>query len=527
MVTGQGSTLIIAVHLLGDRWYGEGDWPPSPFRLFQALVAGAYSGRWRFEGDRSELDRTFEWLESLAPPLVLAPRKKAGATVQYFVPNNDLDSVGDDPRRSSEIRTPKLLRSVLLETDDPFVYLWDLDGIEGPPAALASLCERLHTFGRGLDAAYATVAVESTETIRELIVAYRGSVSKPSKTSSSSRGTLLPCPQPGSLASLHERFELTRHRFLRIGKGAKAKIEFRQPPKPIARTVAYDRSSRYLTFEFRELLDSEAFYPIRLAAAVTAAKSVRDLAAERLRSAYDPNVVDSFVTGRGVGVVDPLRRVRFVPLPSVGNKHTEPSIRRISIELPPDCPVEADDMRWAISGQQVPKLGRVRLIEAVKNPMAYPYRIGRPARRWHTVTPMALPTQRIVGRNGALARLDTERAAVFDVVQAIRHAGLRARPIDVSVQREPFSIRGLRAEEFQADRFDARRLYHVDITFDQDVSGLLSIGDGRWLGLGLMRAVDVDVADAAALVDLVPGSVSAVTEEDDGESDDNGDEDGG
>ncbi len=506
---------MIAVHLHGDRWYGEGDWPPSPFRLFQALVAGAYSGRWRFEGDRSETDRTLVWLESLGAPLILAPRRKAGATVQYFVPNNDLDSVADDPRRSSEIRTPKVMRSAILETDDPFVYLWDIDEIESRPAALRRLCERLHTFGRGIDAAYATVRMEAPETVREFIAAHRGSVSRPSEGSSSSRGTILPCPQPGSLTSLHERFELTRYRFSPTGKGSKAKIEFRQPPKSIARPVLYDRLPRYLTFEFRELSGSTAFYPIRLPLAVFAAKSVRDLAAERLRSAYDPNIVDSFVIGRGASLVDTFSRVRFVPLPSIGSRYTESSIRRISVELPSDCPVEADDMRWAISGQQVTGLGSVRLLEAVNNPMAYPYRIGRQARRWQTVTPAALPTQRIVGRNGALARLESEGAAVFDVVQALRHADVRARPIDIRVQREPFSTKGLRAEEFRADRFEARRLYHVDITFDRDVSGLLLIGDGRWLGLGLMRAVDVDVV--VAPVDLVPGTV---TEEDEGDSDD-------
>jgi CRISPR-associated protein Csb2 len=255
--------------------------------------------------------------------------------------------------------------------------------------------------------------------------------------------------------------------------------------------------------------------------AVAATKAVRDLAAERLRTAYDPKIVDSFVTGRSDGVVDPSRRIRFVPLPSIGARYTESSIRRVSVELPPDCPVAADDIRWAISGQQVPELGSVRLIEAVENPMAYPYRIGRGARRWQTVTPVALPTQRIAGRNGALARLDTERAAVFDVIQALRHAGVRSRVTDIRVQREPFSIRGIRAEEFEADRFDARRLYHVDITFDQDVSGLLSIGDGRWLGLGLMRAFAVD--DDEAPSDLISDSAN---DEEAAENDDDGNGDG-
>ena len=57
--------LLIEVRLLGERYHGAGDWPPSPFRLFQALVAGAYGGRWR-GGTGRRKDAAFRWLEGLA-----------------------------------------------------------------------------------------------------------------------------------------------------------------------------------------------------------------------------------------------------------------------------------------------------------------------------------------------------------------------------------------------------------------------------------------------------------------------------
>ena len=59
--------LLIEVRLPGGRYHGVGDWPPAPFRLFQALVAGAYGGRWRSEPDK-EKDAVFhETLETMLP----------------------------------------------------------------------------------------------------------------------------------------------------------------------------------------------------------------------------------------------------------------------------------------------------------------------------------------------------------------------------------------------------------------------------------------------------------------------------
>ncbi len=38
-------------------------------------------------------------------------------------------------------------------------------------------------------------------------------------------------------------------------------------------------------------------------------------------------------------------------------------------------------------------------------------------------------------------------------------------------------------------RFDKHRLWHVEIAFKEPVAGSLVIGDGRFLGLGVMAPV--------------------------------------
>ena len=85
----------------------------------------------------------------------------------------------------------------------------------------------------------------------------------------------------------------------------------------------------------------------------------------------------------------------------------------------------------------------------------------------------------------ALGAAVPRRAAA--VWQALRHAGVRLRPEVIRVQREPFESNGERAEPFAEDtRFSKHRLWHVEVKFRDGVEGPLVIGDGRFLGLGIM-----------------------------------------
>jgi CRISPR-associated protein Csb2 len=75
----------------------------------------------------------------------------------------------------------------------------------------------------------------------------------------------------------------------------------------------------------------------------------------------------------------------------------------------------------------------------------------------------------------------------------LRHAGLRAGVTDIHVQREPFDRRGWRAEVFAVGtRFAKERLWHVDLEFESPTVGPLPIGDGRFLGLGVMQPAQSD-----------------------------------
>jgi len=123
---------------------------------------------------------------------------------------------------------------------------------------------------------------------------------------------------------------------------------------------------------------------------------------------------------------------------------------------------------------------------------------GISSRLWRSVTPLALPTARHrmdpaqvkeLVKNGG-ERQTENRSAVHDVMQALRHAGLHHRIANIRVQREPFEAKGERAEPFSdGTRFSRHQLWHVEIEFAEPLNGMVVLGDGRYMGLGLMAPV--------------------------------------
>jgi CRISPR-associated protein Csb2 len=500
--------LLIELRLLADRYHGDRDWPPSPFRLFQALVAGAYGGRWRSEPE-DDKDAAFRWLERLPPPLVAAPPKRELRATTYFVPNNDLDAVGGDPRRVSEIRAGKVVRPVLFDAGEPILYAWPFDDGEDHARRLCALAERLHTCGAGIDAAFARAEVVDWNAAEAGLAAGRGRLARPAGPGSATAPT---CPMDGSLDSVKARFEATRERFRRETEGRSTVTLFRQPPKPRCRTVAYDRPPVRLLFDLRPADGSRPYRPVAAERAAEVAAAIRDCAARRLRQAFPARLgeVDRVVVGSDAGAADLSRRVRFIPLPSIGMAHTDPAIRRILVEVPPDCPFTGEEIAWAVSGQSpVDSITGEVADDTIYAPaedlsMLRHYGVGETARRWQSVTPVVLPERRRRGRLDGGGRAADESRAAAAVAGAVRHAGLDWRGLDIRIQREPFRAKGDRAEAFlpQDEAMRARfagRLCHVEIAFPKPVSGPLVIGDGRFLGLGLLAPVREEKAPGVHL----------------------------
>lgn len=498
--------LLMRVHL-HDRFHGMSfgapEWPPAPARVFQALIAGAARGRNIAEAHAT----AFRWLERQAPPDIAAPRSIQGEECTLYVPSNDMDSVGGDPSKQEKLRTRKSVVPRILEGSEPLLYVWTFDPADRTQAEVLVECaENLSHLGRGVDPAWARAELLDADSLARVLAEHPGTVYHPAGMGAAEPGCLN-CPVEGSFDSTERRVHARRLR--EVGEGRKRREIFQSPPRPIFAPVRYRSHAVLQLFELVGTEGERGLASLPLHRVVRTVESIRDAAAARLKEAFPGDreqlEVDRLLYGRlPDGSQDRRRggRIRLLPLPSIGHEHADQQIRRIAIELPNESLFAPADLLWAfeglapsdpVTGDKLPcVLSRAREGSSMLD------RYCERSRRFVSVTPAALPlvaarrridpAKRREQAKGAAERSQEEAQACVSVLQALRHAEIHVEVRSIHVQREPLSRKGLRAENFAGDtRFAKERLWHVEIEFGSEVHGPLVIGDGRFLGLGLMR----------------------------------------
>ncbi|MDW8262700.1 MAG: type I-U CRISPR-associated protein Csb2, partial [Phycisphaerales bacterium] len=494
-------SLVISVRLHDGRYHGVGDWPPCPARLFQALVAGV-----GLQGPLQERHRhALEWLEGLPAPVIAAPRAwQSRRSFRMYVPNNDSDAIGGDPARMSLIRTAtKAVRPWFFDAAVPFLYAWQFP--RGPEeehaTTICCLAERLYQLGRGWDMAWAWGEVMDEAEMEGLLSRYPGEVFRPSEGTSP---TVLAAPCAGSLESLERRFHAFHRRFAYRKAEKGIEVTLRQPPRPRFQPVRYEAPPHRELFELRDAADRNRLCAWPLERIATLAVEARDAAVRKLRDAMSQRKadVDRVLIGRrpdGSNEYPPEKRVRILPLPSIGHPHADHEIRRILVETPAGCLLAPEDVRWAFSGLSVAEPGgAVAILVRSSNDSSLKYfGIGgkQAYRLWRSVTPAALPRASRGGKTRAEpttaeARRERLESLAEAVLHALRHAGHRVPVEWIRIQREPFASHSRLSSDFaEHSRFHADELWHVEICFREPVQGPIVLGNGRFLGLGLMVPV--------------------------------------
>lgn len=149
------SWLCVSMRFLDTTFHGRRDgsepnWPPSPMRAFQALVATA--GRLDPTGFSEATQAALGWLEQQPAPLIVAPMASTTIGRRLSVPNNAMDVVarawsrgndsdqGDaDPRTH---RTMKTVRPMWLR-GDCVSFVWGLPAESVEVASHAAILKRL------------------------------------------------------------------------------------------------------------------------------------------------------------------------------------------------------------------------------------------------------------------------------------------------------------------------------------------------------------------------------------------------
>ena len=327
---------------------------------------------------------------------------------------------------------------------------------------------------------------------------------------------------------------------------------FTQPPKPRVKQIYYSSPPTRKLYDLRHRATAKdtTFQAIPLTQIARLVEIVRDQAKSRLTSALpDKKSIIERVFGcvKEMSEADKASRLRITPLPSIGHDHAESSIRRVLVEIPANCPLRSDDIDWAFSGLRFgldaatnvqhdevshasgnksdENKNDVILVASHDWKMPGHYGIEQhPSEQtdgyfyWRSWTPVALP------HSAARRRIDPKRlrteakgravnaielqdqeakggkerdreniCASQAVRHALRHAGIHTPVASIRLQREPFHPKGARAEDFaEGTRFSKHGLWHVEIAFAKPVSGPIVIGNGRYLGLGLMAPVTDD-----------------------------------
>ncbi len=522
--------LVITIRFLSDRYHGrtengrEPEWPPSPLRLYQAVLAGA-APRWH---DYSLHDQEFaalEWFQGLEPPLIIAPRTQRGRPLLRYVRENLSDV---DPQK----RDAKISRPTLFCGEPKVEYYWSIDSNDEQRANLVASCARhCRALGWGIDIVIADGAVVESE---------------PSSTAGE---RWLPTPNPaedvllrvprrpsgsreaGTISELMRRFSDSLERLAGDGRNpvtplrAFCAIGYRRATDPPHRSAA--------AFSLLKLDASglRAFDTARRA--LTVAGMVRcaaKRAAEDSGGTWIADKINAFILGHGAGCGDPKRagehvpvgpqRFAYLPLPSIegrgeGKARVVGSVRRVMLS----CFAEGceDEIAWArrmLSGQELidektrQPVGLLSVIPGNDNVVRC---YTQAAATWATVTPVVLPgyddpdhyrRRMKQGTNTEeqrklLGRLDDRVEGLLRkaIVQAgfsqelADHAELDWRKVGFWPGTDLADRYGVPDHLKRFPRFHVKLQWRDARNGPVQVPGPVCLGGGRFYGLGLFAAL--------------------------------------
>lgn len=515
--------LRISITFLNGTYHGRGEgnrpeWPPSPMRVFQALVAVA-GAKWQHEFP-PQVESALDWLASLPAPDIQAPDKHQGVPYQTSVPNNAMDIVAKAWSRHSttskdaQVSTHKAMKEIsstylLPDREQPWQaaeesawqvhYLWRLD--QGEPSeshleVLQELAACLFEVGWGLDLVAGHVSLQA-EISQEF----------PCWSPATSAGTALRTPRPHAREALQQRHQ----RFI------KRIVDNTLIPVPPLSTHAYEvvqyrrtddpASPGFAAFSFLEP-SGQNFHAFGLMSGMKVAGMLRHATATAARQAgWQDEVINQLVLGHGeprqAETHKPVgrERIAYIPLPSLEWRGQGESarhvgmIRRALLYIPAGgFDAEINALRRLLSGMEL--INNTQQTEALisaipasdKMVTRYVSRTG--ASTWSTVTPVILP-----GRD------DRKEQKIEKLIRkAIVQAGFSQSLADQAsldwrvVGYQP----GAEHVKCYADNVPQHLRqyprYHVRITWRNSdgtllyLKGPFVLGGGRYYGIGLMRA---------------------------------------
>lgn len=452
--------LTMNVNFLLGRYHGS-EWPPSPRRLFLALVSALYTGGGR-RVDISVGKRSLRLLER-KPPVIHAPRESNGCRYKIFVPNNDMDMSNlmntakkASGRKPESLKTGKLLAP--RNVDGPVCYSWEIDsGDRDDAVVLCRLAKEVPVLGLGIDpvAAYGRIADRPS---------IPGGLSHYVPDRQNGK-LLIQVPSAGLLESAVERHKEYRNRL----KGD-------QYTKPREITGWSEQGYRMenvgdalVGFRVNRVEASQGQFvqkrmvvPDGLAPALMAKMGHLKDACMIGQISENGAPGDQDLRPKGMRATDQALSVKTALLPSIGNKYADVMARRVAFIAPPGLvgPLERlDGETFEIDG------GTYRLEKLPENdPVLNAY--GSRSRFFAAVTPVRIGQEEEAGEEPLKAIL---REVAEKVDQPVTFANLQNEPYFGTRPRDAGGPTGV----------------FVELEFASKVAGPFMIGSDQGSGYGL------------------------------------------
>lgn len=498
--------LCISVTFLDTRFHGRSDggepeWPPSPLRLLQAIVAANADQI----GSGGELNHALQWLEEQSAPTIITPRHDICSPYRLSVPNNAMDIVGKAWSRGNYFgsgdanpakhRAMKTIRPVRMIDGDTVHYLWLLTGASGNSntftQTLIQAADRIVALGWGIDLVVGHGQCLRSERLAEM----PGERWKPT---TSTTNYALRTPVPGTLDRLIIHHDSFLHR---IGDSGFTPVEALSQFVVTCYRRTTDRIGRpSVVFELRHDDDSFCRYPQRKI--IHIAGMVRHLAIELMQhsppSGVDDKWVERYVAGHQEdGRAEQHHQLSYIPLPSIGHPHADQAIRRVMITAPIGDDDLLEHLARRLAGQQLKpekggefdEKGPPTLVRIHPDNIVRYY--TEPSNQWASVTPVILPghddrkparTVKLIEK--ALVQSGIEQPCTYEWGPFSRWAkSFSAHKCDRD--KKPVGY-------FRPKHLLSQTAVHLVLRFenDLDVPGPLAIGAGRHCGFGIMARID-------------------------------------
>ena len=478
--------LAISVELLHGTFRGDpdgtantglltrGEWPPSPARLFAALVAADGTRQTCRVTDGAEL----AWFEQLPPPVIHACSEPSS---QELLPRYVVEHKGTAARKNVRLKDGNVVevaahqeyvgrQGVLVRPgqrvtprDPRVVYAWD---VESPTSVILEALRRRAARVGYLGASDSPVRVRVTT--RMSPSAARNDAFIPDR-----RGdAVIAVTEPGDLQMLDRMYDAWCERGASVSRLQFPALRHGMPYRSPGSAEPVDRGDVVAWLRF------EAAVSGRRVSAVTALFKEAILSQHQTLHGEPPAILHGHgFSEKGYEIA------RYLALPDVGYQWSRGQIHGLALWMPPECDVierqMARDAAVAIrrlTGRGV-DVSVVPREDEARPRAAHPNRWLRPSRGWATAFPAIHERRRPID--------------LAEVARWCRHAGL-PEPVACRFARTPLVAGALDLAPVEVNRPGRPALpySHVELRFARPVAGPVVIGAGRQRGFGLCVPVD-------------------------------------